>query len=467
MAIQNIDTLNLGDFLQIVFSDGIRNQISEDYRDWEYIARYKYGNTAAREYRFLFQDSYGPSATQYRDPGASGRRFPRARQIKSSEYTAKFKEIESTIELEYNLWNRARKSPEKYAEPLAAEIAGKTISQKRRMAADLYADGTGVIGTTSGTETDLGSGKIKVTLKDSSRGHVGFFEFGDLLTPHNPDGTVVVPTGSTDLGAYEVLEKDREAGTVTLQALTSSLAANTSITATNMGDGDVFYRGSYTASGQSAADRDGQSVIADLGSISDYGTATDVIAGLESLANNDGRVIHGMTLTGATAGSRVDAGGNPLDVKFIQKALSQGKNTVGQGAYVWKMLCMSPESYDVLIESRETDRRFQTITDNTRGTSAIHYMHASDNLEAHTSEYCPQDRIWMMPENKSNGGRVMEYIGSDFETVKGPNMTDFHLKPAATGGGHVNTVTSYLQGIGVLVCKHPAAMISISNFANE
>ena len=119
MAFSNIDNLNLGNLLQILFTDGVRNQISKDFRDFEYIKRARMTNSVARELRFMLQTSFGPAAIQYRDPGTSGRPFPAAQQATVSEKTAKFKELNSTIELEYNLWDRARKSPEKYAEPLA------------------------------------------------------------------------------------------------------------------------------------------------------------------------------------------------------------------------------------------------------------------------------------------------------------------------------------------------------------
>src|SRR5690348_7995758 len=111
MTFTNIDSLNLGNLLQIVFSNGVRNQISVDFRDFEYIKRAKVGSSVARELRFMFQSTLGAAAIQYRNPGTSGRSFPDAQQVGIAEYTAKFKEINATIELEYNLWDRARKSP--------------------------------------------------------------------------------------------------------------------------------------------------------------------------------------------------------------------------------------------------------------------------------------------------------------------------------------------------------------------
>jgi hypothetical protein len=170
-------------------------------------------------------------------------------------------------------------------------------------------------------------------------------------------------------------------------------------------------------------------------------------------------------MSGPTAGSREDAGANPIDVKWIQKCMDRTKVNVGQDRYRWKMMSMAPETQASLIESRETDRRFQTVEDNKRGVKYFAYVHGNDTLECYTTEYCPPKRIYILPETKA-GEKVIEFHGSDFETVKGQGMDDFHLKPAS-GGGFQNTMVSYLQAIGVLIAKHPAAVGVIHNFTNS
>jgi hypothetical protein len=456
MSFNNVDQLNLGNLLQIVFSNGVRNQISQDYRDWEYINRYRIGNTAARELRFMFQTSYGPSAIQYRDPGTSGRSFPAAQQASVSENSAKFKEINATIELEYNLWDRARKSPEKYAEPLALEIQAKTTASKRRIAADLYGDGTGVVGelaAASATANGDGTVTFQLATTNAARGTVGFFEFGDQLLLRAEDGTTsALDTDlATEPASWRVVSKDRDNDKVTLRGLDSSGADVSVASFTTQPDaGEVFYRA-------------GQPTLPDLtAAIADYGTVTEVMAGLASLTAADGRVIHGITMSGSSGGSRTTAAGQPLDVSYIQKALDNVKINVGQDAYSWKMMCMAPEAHASLIESRETDRRFQTVEDNKRGIKYFAYMHGNDTVETYTSEYVPKKKIYMLPEAKSSD-KVLEYWGSDFETVKAQGTGDFHLKPGS-GGGHVNTIVSYLSSIGVIVCKHPASIAVVEDF---
>lgn len=462
MSFTNTTGLNLGYILQIVFSNGVRNQISQDFRDFEMVKRAKVSSSVARELRFMLQSSYGPSAIQYRNPGTSGRSFPASQQSTLSEFTAQFKELNATIELEYNLYDRARKSPEKYAEPLSVEIDSKASASKRRIAADLYGDGTGVMGTLGSSAAALTSptsDKLVFTLAstDTTRGHVGFFEFGDILQLLNPDGSTASTLNTnlaTEPAYWKVIEKDRENSTVTLQGLNSSFASAGSITSisTQPTSGEVFWR--YD-----------QPTKPNLASISDYGTACEVIAGLESLVASDGRVIHGITMSGAYAGTKFDCGANPIDVKHIQRGMSKVKVNVGQDRYRWKMMSQAPETLDAFIESRETDRRFIAKEDGARGVKKFVYLHQNDELECYTSEYCPPKRIYVLPDTKA-GEKVLEFHGSDFETVKGQGMDDWHLKPAS-GGGHVNNMVSYLQAIGVIVCKHPASILQVRNFTNS
>lgn len=454
MAFNNIDQLNLGNLLQIIFSNGVRNQISQDFRDWEMVRRAKAGSSVARELRFMIQKSFGPAAIQYRDPGTSGRSFPQAQQVNIQELTAKFKEINATIELEYNLWDRARKSPEKYAEPLALEIDSKASAAKRRIAADLYGDGTGAVGEVASSSVVATNAVVVLSSSNTAAGHVGFFEYYDLLLHYTQAGaTGSVPVVATGTFAYwRVVSKDRALNTVTLRAV-NTLGAEVNLTSWTSVATEVFYR-------------IGQPTIPNRTAIADYGTATEVMVGLESLVAGDGRVVHGMTMNSSTAGTRLDAAGNPIDVKNIQRVMSQVKVAVGQDRYKWSMMSMAPETLDAFIESRETDRRFTTMEDGTKGTKKFMYQHQNDSLECYTSEYVPMKRLYVLPETKASE-KVIEFHGSDFETVKAQGDSDFHLKAAATGGGYQNTVVSYLQAIGVIICKHPAAVAIVENFTNS
>lgn len=452
MAFSNISNLNLGDFLQIAFSDGIRNQISESYQDWEMIQQVRQGDPNGRQLNFLFQSSLGASAVQYRNPNFSAA-FPTAQQIKSSEHTAVYKELDVTVELEYNLWHRAMKSPAKYAEPLAIEMQSKNIAAKRRIAADVYGDGTGVVGrVATAVDTTGAGGSVLVTLNTSNTfsGFVGMAEYEDLLVAHEADGTAATaPTVTGTFLAWRVKDKDRAADTITLEAVDAS-GAVLPLTASNLASTDYFYRV-------------GQPSIPDRTSISDYGTASEVMAGLESLASKDGRVIHGITMSGSNAATVKDGGNVQFDISMLQSGMDLAKVRAGQGAYKWKKMVSAPEAIAVVIDSRETDRRFNSVQDATRGIVKFTYQHENDAIEFTSSEFCPKNRAYVLPENKSSKGKVLEFHSTDFEAVKMGGMGEFHLKPSSSGG-HERKIVTYMEALQVLICKHPAAILRIENF---
>ena len=129
---QQIDAAaNLGKLLQIVYTDGIVNQISEDFRDWEMVTKKKVSDEAARSVNFMLQTALGARAIGLSPQGASAV-FPTSQQVTASEKSAGFNEVFATIELEYDLWDRAMSAPHKYIEPLALEITSKGIAQKKK-----------------------------------------------------------------------------------------------------------------------------------------------------------------------------------------------------------------------------------------------------------------------------------------------------------------------------------------------
>lgn len=456
MAFQNIDSQNLGKFLQIAFSEGIRNQISRDFRDWEMIKREKAADPQGREVRFFFQKSFGPSAVQYRNPNMTAA-FPSAQQVSTQENVAVFKELDATIEIEYNLWKRAQKSGNvRYAEPLAVEIESKLVALKRQMSKDLYGDGSGVLGTLAASPVTIEGNYLRVQLStaDSARGHVGFFEYDELLVlkAANAGASLIDLTVAVTPTYYKVIERRRSDDTILLQPLDGSLAAISvagDSVAVQPAAGEVLYK--YQ-----------QPSFADLGSISDYGSATEVIPGLESLTAADGRVVHGITMSGSTKGTRYDASNVQLDISHIEAVMNDVKINVGGGQYAWKMAMMAPEAYSSFVESRETDRRFNSIQDDTRGLRKFVYQHRDDAIELYASEYCPKKRMYILPEAKAGQGKVVEWHGTDFEPVKAPNGSEYHLKPGASG--HERKIVSYMEGYGTLICKHPAAVAVIHNF---
>lgn len=453
MSSNNIDKLSLGNLLQIVFDNEIYKQMTIDYRDFEMVQKMKVSGSLPREYRYFLVKNAGPGAIGYRDPGTSGRSFPAGAQSSTAEATSQLKELVATIELEYNLFMRAMKTPEKYGSPLELEIANKSSYMKRRIACDLYGDGTGALGaiaSATGTTTSV------VTLSTTDANgflHAGNFEIGDLLVHRANSGgagtTVTLASGT--FAQWSVVDRDPALQTVTLQAVDTT-GANQSVSSWTPTAGEILYKAT-------------QPSFQDRTSVADYGYATNVLVGLETWAQNDGRTVNGVAMSGVLAGTRYSGSANPIDVKVLQRGLDTVKINVGQDRYRYSKMIMSPSTQSAMIDSRESDRRFMAISDKKRGIEgSFGYAHGNSVLEAVTSEYCGQKRIYCIPEMK-NGSKVMQYIGSDFETVKAPGGSDFHLKPAS-GGSYVGNIISFVQGTGALICTHPRSILCVNNFTN-
>lgn len=425
--------------------------MSADFRDWEMVKQKRVGNAEGREIRFLFKTGNGPARVQSRNPNFTST-FPTAQRLASSENTAVAKEIDATIELDYNLWKRlALSGDKKYIDNLAAEIEATQIVTKRYMAAALYKDGTGVVGQVSSVADDTVLDQVVVTLNtaDTARGAIGYFEYDDLLLAYSLAAVANPPTVTGTFYAWKVSDRNRDNDTVTLKPVDSS-ENPLQLTTSNLVSTNVFYRV-------------GQPTIPDLtAAISDYGTITEEPVGLESLVANDGRVVHGITMSGSTGATVKDAGNVQLDVSHIEAVMNNAKIRVGESAYSWKKMCMSPEAHSSFIESRETDRRFQSIEDNKRGLKMFAYQHRNDLMEVYASEYIPKKRVYMLPEEKSGAGKILEFHGSDFEPVRAPGGDEFHLKTGANG--YERRMQSFLEAYGVLICKHPAAIAQIRNF---
>jgi hypothetical protein len=460
MAINNVDSLLLGKLLQITFSKGFRRQLVRDHRDWESVKQSTVGMPGGREHRFMFQVGGGPAAIQYAAIGSSGA-FPAAQRSAVEEKIAIFKELNATIEIDYMLFERLKMAPAKYADNLAMELEDKLTYLKRRVAADFYNDGLGVLGTVASVaDAGIAQGKVEVTLSvlAASRGHIGWFEYDDLLLNCDPNGDADMPAGAV---AWKVVGIDRPTSKVTLQAVSSAGApvALANVAAASIDASDLLYRGTTAASHTRV----------NLSSTftGDYGTATEIIAGLGALVANDGRQVHGITMSGVTGSTIKDCGGNPIDVTFIQQALSQVKTAVGQGRYKYSQLKCAPEMLDSLIEGRETDRRFNSVEDATRGVRKFIYQHAEDAVEFVTSEFCKKTEAWALPSGKGEESKCIEFVGTDFKAVEVPGSSSkFHLRPTS-GGGHEKKLVSYMFGLGVLVNQHPKACLKITNFTNS
>jgi hypothetical protein len=168
-------------------------------------------------------------------------------------------------------------------------------------------------------------------------------------------------------------------------------------------------------------------------------------------------------MSGAASGTILDWNGAQIDVSALQEGLDEVDMRTGKGEFTYKMAVMAPETRAGLIESRETDRRFNSVQDTLRGGKGFGYMHDEDTILFTSSEFCPKQRIYVLPEGKQDGNKVISYFGTDFEPVSDPMGNKFHLKPSKDGG-HERNIISYMSTRGTLVCHRPAAVLQIRNF---
>ena len=447
---------NLGALLQIVYTNGIVNQISEDFRDWEMITKKKVSDEAARSVNFMLQSRLGARAIQWSAQGSSAA-FPSAQQVTASEFSAGFNEVFATIELEYDLWDRALSSPRKYIEPLALEISSKGIAQKRRLSIDLHGDGTGLIGKTHATTTvaDAGGNNLLITFADEGQG-VRWCEYGDAISIYNTDGTPQVTASATQFAYGLVVEKDRDANTVTVECFNSNDTNETGgASKTDLG----------TATSHLVYRYDQPTKPDVSGTVStEYNDLTEVMPGLESLFAADGRKVHGITMNGATGGTHFDCSAQPLDISHIQKGLDKVKTIVGQGSYKYKQALAAPETIAALVDANESSRRLVSINDNKRGFNGFGYQHESDQVAFTSTEFTRGNRIWLLPEGGKEKG-VCELHGKDFKEVKVGNQ-DMFLKATNSSGtaGYTPNVQKFMFGFMTLLTRHPAAGLQIKNF---
>ncbi len=352
-----------------------------------------------------------------------------------------------SIEVERSLIAKAMSDMARYGEPLAEELKCKTIGMARMLSAAVFQDGSGRIGTVSSAAV-VNTTQLSIVLKTGTddEGHVGYWEYGDKVKCVSTAGAAQVCTVASGTQAYfTVANVDRENDTVTLNAYDSSDVLLDVDAANQIGSGDYFVRYGITANDFA-------------GTITDYGKFCEAFVGLQSLAEDDGRVVNGLTLSGAIKGTRQSGGGNPIDSTHFQQCLSKVKVAVGEGAYKWTDAIMAPEVMDALVESRETDRRFTTFGDNTRGVNGLGYQHGKDKILFMTDEHCPKKRIYCVPQ-----GDVLQFRGADFEFVRPDGGQKFFLAPTSSGG-HYRSVKAYMEGSGLLLCVHPQAIGVIDNF---
>jgi len=442
--------VTLGELLKIYSTKGVYNNLPTQSDLWKLILSKKVAAPEGKEVRYLLRKAAGYTASQFVPAGEMGT-FPMSQAAEHSEGKAFFKDFATSIAVPRHLLNKTGSDLAQYAMPLAEELNQKGIVTARNLSRTLPGDGSGILGVI-GSVSEVAN-RVAVVLSTTSanagRSHVGNFQYGEIVQIRSTAGAAqaVTPDSGTVSG-YKVHDIDVEADTITLIPVEISGSTITELTVSalnTVGAGDVITQLDAAAVNVS-------------GAIADYGTLSYVWAGLESLLADDGRVVNNLTMSGAISGSRIDAGGATIDKSNFQALLSKIKRRVGKNEYKYTKAIMFDTVYDALLESWESDRQVISIKDTDRGSSKLGYQHGKDNLAFETEEFCPKQRIMVLPE-----GDVIQFRGTDVSQVKVGGANEF-MPTSTTNGRHKREVVSYLEGSGLLFNVHPAACGVIENF---
>lgn len=456
----NVSSITLSGLLKTWQTNGVYSNLSESSELWKYFLKQQAGEAGGLKLEYQLRTSLGAGAVQALGAGSSGA-YPGGQRAGFTKGTAQYKEHGITVNIPRNLIGKTGSDLLAYAEPLTEELDAKAIAGARVMSIEMAGDGSGSIGivATGGVSVDTSANTITVTLStassDADRSHVGWFMEDDKVKFAAQNGTAhgTIDNTSDTVEYWLVTGRNEDDNQVTLKPYTSADAAidiaSATLGATDPTAGDSIYRYGTTPNDLSAI------------STNDYATLSECMVGLASLCADDGRVVNGITMSGAVTGSRRDCAGAQLDSSDFQKVLSKMKRRAGRNRYKYKNAWMFDTAYDGLVESRETDRRFQSVDDGARGVKKLGYQHGNDFVEFMPDEFIPNKRIYILPESKD----VLQFYGRDFKTVEPNPGQKFHLKVASSGGGHLREMNSYMEASAVVICKHPAAIGCIEDFA--
>jgi hypothetical protein len=455
-AQSNISSIDVATLLKTWQINGVYSNLSDASEVWKYFLKQRAGQAGGKKLEYRLRTSYGPGAVQSLGAGSSGD-YPKGQRAGYAEGTAQYKEFGLTLNIPRNLLNKTGPELLQFADPLTEEMDSKSIAGARVMSLEAMGDGTGAIGVASSISVSTSGDTITVTLSttsaNSDRSHVGWFMEDDKLKFASTAGVAHNTTNNagTTVDYWKVVARDDDADTVTLKPYTSADAAvditSATVGATDPTAADLIYRYGTTPNDTTAI------------STNDYNTLSECLVGLPSLMADDGRKVNGITMSGVVSGSWRDCEGAAIDSSDFQKVLSKAKRRCGRNKYKYNQAWMFDNVYDALVESSETDRRFQ-VGEGTRGVKSLGYQHGKDFVEFMPDEFIPKQRVYILPQSKD----VLQFYGTDFEAVEPNPGQKFHLKNAASGSGHAREMNSYMEGSAVIISKHPAACVALKNF---
>ena len=430
----------LSKVLQIMYSKGVYGQISEEHKEYEMIKKMKVGEEVGRSLNFQLQLDFGPSAV-----GATSVEeytFKEFDQPTLEEKAAFMKAKGITLGISLKLLKRSAKSP-KFENPLKVEVDSKSTATKRLLCGELHKDGTGIYGKVAAVDGNV------ITLADGRGGEARAIELGDKLSVRDGLGD--------EKAVISVSDKDRAANSITVDDATGVLADHYLFRAADISD---LGQGSTIGGGNLSQDA---IIVAAIAAETNPATVEfDKVSlnlcGFETLFASDGRVVHGITMSGVTKGTEFAVGGTPISLDDLYGAFDKVKIINGSKKSKYTQLLAANETLRSMIDGQEQDRRLNSNSDKERGFAGFCYQHNDSKLEMLTTEYVRSDRVWSIPESKD----ACIMVGKDYAPVTLGSQKEFMAIGA--GGQRVAGLRRYMEADMVYISKRPSLALKISDF---
>lgn len=454
----NSSNLSLNTLLKIWQRGGIVDQLPAHSEIWKLIMKKKTGVDQGRQVNFEIMTGKGLGAIQ---GGNFGGILPVARRVDVAEYTAHYKLTEMAVSYDEDLERRLKGGDASYARPFARELDAKKAGAAQIKSVEVLGDGMGVIGVLTAkavvsTSADTAVFTISATSANAGKSHIGWILPSDLVKFVASDGTAhgTINNTNTNVSYWKILSVDIANNQFTASAYNSSDAlinlSDATIGATDPSSGDYIVRlDTSTFNYDTYA--------------SDYNLACEVGVGLESLSANDGRTVHGMTMSGLLAGTRKDCNGAVLDGEKFIDLLSKANQILGAEefkAMKYSDALMYNGTYDNLIKDGAAQRQFVNVRDVETGLDNIGARYMKTAITFTPDPYVQSQRVWVLP----NSADCLEYLGTDFEEMSDGQGKKGH-RNINSSGRFKKEIVRFFQSGGVLLSRKPSSLLALEDFA--
>lgn len=462
--------------IQLVFTKDTMLTISDNFKDWENIKRVKVAGHDPRAILYSLTKSLGSQAVQGRKRGKDS--LPTAKGAKYVEAEARLKRLYSAIEIDYDLLEGAKVTPDKYADPLAQEIKLKSIAQNRYLSGVVNRDGSSVLATIiddtiSGEAVgsdSIGDDIINFDSNPSVGGYgAGHLEYDEAYAVFRADGSGTLATVNTKVGNdgvpfVYVLVVDTERNdndnyaVVQFYSDAECTQSVTSATAALLA-GDVLCKAEMPVPKEYAHDAgvwkrpNGSAGSVSLNQdLSEYGLE---IGGLYAIAASDGATYNGVEARGSTKVTETRANSKLADLDHLQRVMD--KLNTKMGRYKYNQMLVSPGVQRTFLQAQESDRRLRDHKDKDRGFDGFGFKHGGMLLACEDSQFVPKQQISIIPADAKG---VVQMHGSDFKEFNVGGMSSF---PVVGSDGYETAVVKYMYATMTFICNNPAAIGRVTN----